>query len=174
MISGLALALAIGCTGCGEGDFNPGKVGNIIESAPFHLDAEYVMLNQDQLSCGVDNDLWDPPPLRKEGEHVFARLRDKGRALNFSDDVSIGDMRQPYVQIRGDFRLAALDVHHDHEGPEPSTKLADVKLGVRIDHTCFPSPLVLMGVHNGNFTQDRMPVLFFRYTNGWQFERIVH
>lgn len=171
-----AAGLAITSAGCGEGDFNWGKVQHIIEGNPFHIDAEYVMLNGDILQCGVDQDLWEqPPPLKGlPGEHATARITDKARALKFSDDVSIGDMRQPYVQIRGDFNLLAMDIRNDREGPDPNTKLVEVKLGVKIDNTCFPNPLVLMGVHKGNFTQDYNPVLLFRYDNGWQLDRIMH
>lgn len=46
---------------CGPNDFNYGKVRNIIEGSPQRLDAEYVMLTQQQYDCGVQEDLWDPP-----------------------------------------------------------------------------------------------------------------
>ncbi len=171
-----AAGLALISAGCGESDFNWGKVQNIIQGNPFHIDAEYVMLDGGMLDCGVDAELWDKPPELKglPGEHAFARLTDKGRALKFSDDVNIGDMRQPYVQVRGDFNLLALDIRSDRDGPEPSTKLVEVKLGIKIDNDCFPNPLVLMGVHKGNFTQDYKPVLLFRYDNGWQLDRFMH
>lgn len=171
-----AAGLALTCAGCGEGDFNWGKVQHIIESNPVHIDAEYVMLSSDILECGVQEDLWDPPPPLKglPGEHAFARLTDKARSLKFSDDVSIGDMRQPYAQVRGDFNLLSLDIKGDRDGPEKDTRLVEVKLGIKIDHTCFPNPLWVMGVHKGNFTQDYVPVLLFRYDNGWQLDRIMH
>lgn len=169
-------ALAIASTGCGQGDFNWGKVQHLIEGNPVHVDAEYVMLNMDQFNCGVQEDLWDqPPPLKGlPGEHAVAHLTDKARALRFSDDVMLGDMRYPYVQMRGDFNLLALDIKSDRDGPEPNTRLVDVKLGIKVDDTCFPSPLVMLGVHKGNFTQDYNPILLFRYDNGWQLERIMH
>jgi hypothetical protein len=171
-----AAGLALTSAGCGEGDFNWGKVQHIIEGNPFHIDAEYVMLDQGLVDCGVQEDLWDQPPPMKgvPGEHVVARLTDKGRALKFSDDVQIGDMRQPYVQIRGDFNLLALDIKSDRNGPDPNSKLVEVRLGVKIDHTCFPNPLLVMGVRKGNFTQDYNPVLLFRYDNAWQLDRIMH
>jgi len=31
-----------------------------------------------------------------------------------------------------------------------------------------------MGVRKGQFTQDYLPVLLFRYDNGWSIDRIVH
>jgi len=167
LLAGIAIL-----TGCGEGDFNYGKVGNIIQGAPMRLDAEYVMLTLPQVDCGVQNDLWDPPS--EVGEHRLARLTQKGRDLKFADDVSIGEMKSPYVQIRGEFTLAAIDIQSDHQGPENQTKLVDVKLGVPISHSCFPQPLVMMGVRKGNFTQDRPPVLLFRYNNGWYIDRVMH
>lgn len=175
-VAALTAALALVTAGCGQGDFNWGKVGHLVEAAPIRLDAEYLMLNQGQVDCGVQEDLWEQPPQLKGtvGEHVLAHLTDKGRALKFSDDVSIGELRQPFAQVRGDFNLNAIDVKSDRDGPEPGTKLVDVVIGVRIDHTCFPNPLPLMGVHKGNFSQDYPPVLKFRFNNGWEFDKFVH
>jgi hypothetical protein len=175
-VVGCVAILALALAGCGEGDFNYGKVGHLVEGSPIRLDAEYVMLNNDQVNCGVQEDLWDqPPPLKGlPGEHAVARLTDKGRSLKFSDDVTLGEMRQPYVQVRGDFNLQAVDIMSDRNGPEPGTKLVDIKIGVKIDHTCFPNPVTLMGVRKGNFSQDFPPVLEFRFNNGWEFEKFVH
>jgi hypothetical protein len=172
----LAAALALFCAGCGQGDFNYGKVGHLVEGAPIHLDAEYVILNQGQVDCGVQEDLWDQPPPMKgiPGEHAVARLTDKGRALKFSDDVTLGEMRQPFAQVRGDFNLQAIDIQSDRDGPDPGTKLVNIQIGVKIDHTCFPNPVLMMGVRKGNFTQDQVPVLKFRFDNGWEFEKFVH
>jgi hypothetical protein len=172
LIAGLALISA----GCGEGDFNYGKIGHLIQNSPMRLDAEYVMLSGGQLDCGVQEDLWEKPPELKgiPGERSTARLTDKGRNLKFSDDVNIGDMRQPYVQVRGDFNLQAIDIQSEHDGPEPGTKLVDVKLGVKIDHSCFGGPLIMLGVRKGNFSEDYSPVLKFRFNNGWEFDKFVH
>jgi hypothetical protein len=169
-------ALALLSAGCGMGDFNYGKVGNLIQDHPIHLDAEYVMITQGMVDCGVQEDLWDaPPPLKGiPGERASAHLTDKGRNLHFSDDVTVGEMRFPYVQVRGDFNLQAIDVQSDRDGPEPGTKLVDIKTGVKMDHTCFPTPLVMLGVRKGNFSEDYQPVLKFRYNNGWELDKFVH
>ncbi len=169
-------SLALFSAGCGQGDFNYGKVGHLVEGAPIRLDAEYVILSQGQVECGVQEDLWDqPPPLKGvPGERAIARLTDKGRALKFSDDVVIGELRHPYAQVRGDFSLHAIDIQSDRDGPDPGTKLVNIQIGVQIDHTCFPNPLYMMGVRKGNFSQDNVPVLKFRYDNGWEFEKFVH
>jgi len=160
-------------SGCGSGDFNYGKVANAIAVNPVRLDAEYVMLTPQSVDCGVQNDLWDVPA--GGGGRTIARLKDKGRDLKFSDDVSMGDMKAPYVQIRGEFTLVPLDVQSDRQGPDPETKLVDVKLAVPINHSCFSQPLPLMGVRKGNFSQDYPPVLLFKNTsNGWSIDKIVH
>lgn len=169
----ICLTAALGImTGCGPGDFNYGKVGNLIQGAPMRLDAEYVILSPQQLQCGIQADLWDPPA--DAGGHSVARLTQKGRDLKFADDVSIGDMKQPYVQVRGEFSLVALDVQSDHDGSEPQSKLVEVKIGVPVANSCFPQPLPMMGVRKGNFTQDYPPVVQFKYNNGWYLDRIVH
>lgn len=170
----LLTGVGIFLTGCGANDFNYGKVHNIIEGTSLHLDAEYVTLTPQQVECGVENDLWDPPFDSGQREHRVARLRQAGRDLKFADDVSIGDMPRPYVQIRGDFNLAVNEISSDKAGPEPNTRLVTAKLGVPIQHSCFGDPLPLMGVRKGNFTQDVSPVLFFRYNNAWTLERVVH
>ncbi|HLX45641.1 MAG TPA: hypothetical protein VKR43_19485 [Bryobacteraceae bacterium] len=169
-----ALAALLGAlAGCGSpGDFNWGKVTDIIQGNPVKLDAEYVMLSQPEFDCGLKNDLWETPSVN--GDRSVARLTQKGRDLKFSDDVSIGDMRRPYVQIRGEFSLGAVNISADHDGREAGTKLVDAKVGAVIQHSCFPNPLQIMGVKKGNFTQDFPPVLLFRLRDGWQLDSFVH
>ena len=165
--------LSILYSGCGPNDFNYGKVKNIVEGSPVRLDAEYVVLTQGQLDCGVQEDLWDPPVL-SSGHRGVAHLTGKGRDLKFSDDVSVGELRNPFAQIRGDVNLVVNEIVSDRDGPEPNTKLVEAKVGTNIQNICFQSPLPVMGVKKGNFTQDYSPVLFFRYNNGWQFEKFQH
>lgn len=170
LLAGFCLMFFLGA--CGMGDFNEGKVKNIIEGSPMKMDAEYVTLTPAQVDCGAKEDLWDVPI--QTGARSAARLTSKGRDLKFSDDVSIGDMRLPYVQIRGDFMLAVAELTTMKDGPEKETKLVETKLGAIIQHSCFPNPLPMMGVRHGKFSQQDSPVLFFRYNNGWQVEKLVH
>jgi hypothetical protein len=177
-ISRIALTSAgaafITLSGCNLSDFNYGKVTNILQSAPVKLDAEYVMLSPQEFECGVQNDLWEAAA-STGGARSTARLTQKGRDLKFSDDVSVGDMRKAYVQIRGDFSLGAIDISGEHDGPEKETKLVDTKVGAAVQHSCFSDPLQIMGVKKGNFTQDAPPELLFRLSsNGWQFEKFEH
>jgi len=167
------LALAGALAGCGSpSDFNWGKATNIIQGSPVKLDAEYVMLAQGEFDCGVQDDLWEAPA--SNGVRSTARLTQKARNLGFSDDVSIGDMRKPYAQIRGDFSLGAVEIASDHDGPEPGTRLMEAKVGAVIQNPCFPNPLQIMGVRKGNFTQDSPPELLFRLTNNWELEKFMH
>jgi hypothetical protein len=162
------VCLSVLCAGCSSDNFNPG----ILESAPVRLDAEYVMLTSNQLQCGSQEDLWEAPA--QSGDRSTARLLPKGRALNFADDVSVGDMRQPYVQIRGDFPLKVVDIVNTKDGADKDSKSMEAKVGVIFQHTCFPTPLPIMGVRKGNFTQESAPVFQFRNNGGWQLEKVAH
>lgn len=169
----LIASATIFLTGCGSsGDFNYGKVKSIIEASPVRLDAEYVMLSQGEVDCGVQNDLWDAPS--DAGGHTVARLSQKGRDLKFGDDVDLSDLPRPYVQIRGDFSLAVAEITADKDSPETGSKLVEAKVGVPFQHSCFPNPLPLMGVKKGNFRQDVSPVVLFRFNNGWYLDKFVH
>jgi len=156
------------CSGCSSDSFNV----SIVEAAPMKIDAEYVTLTGPQVECGVREELWEAPV--QSGDRSTARLAAKGRDLKFAEDVSIGDQRLPYVQIRGEFPLKFLDSVTVKDGPEKETKLIETKVGAIIQHACFPAPLPIMGVRHGKFTQDYPPVFFYRLNNGWQFERVVH
>jgi len=163
---------ALALVGCGAGDFNWGKVKNIIEGSPIKLDAEYVILTPQQVDCGVQEDLWDAPA--RSGSFTVARLTQKGRDLKFADDVSIDEMSRPFAQVRGDFNTIVAEIVSDRDGPEKDTKLVEVRLGAVFQNTCFPNPLPVMGVRKGKFTQDYPPILFFRYDNGWQIDKVQH
>jgi hypothetical protein len=168
--------LAIFLTGCGPNDFNDGKAANMIEGNTLRLDAEYAMLTGQQYDCGIEEDLWERPlqPMGLPGQIGTARLTQKGRDLKFSDDVSVGDKRYPYVQVNGDFNMKVIDIVADKDGPDQFSRLVETHVGVLIQHTCFLTALPLMGVRKGQFTQDYSPVLFFRYNNGWSIEKVVH
>ena len=167
----VGFAVLAGCNGIG--DFNYGKVRGIIEGTPMRLDAEYVMLSSQQVECGIQNDLWESPSSMGH-ERSVARLTQQARDLKFADDVSMGELRSPFAQIRGDIQLSVAEIINDRDGPEKDTRLVDVRVGAVIQHSCFPSPLPIMGVKKGNFTQDYPPVLLFRYNNGWQLEKFMH
>ncbi|PYT17661.1 MAG: hypothetical protein DMG59_06740 [Acidobacteria bacterium] len=173
MIPRVSLAAA-GLVLLGCNDFNDGKTRSIIESNPVRLDAEQVTLTQQQVDCGVKADLWDSPV--QTNDRSVARLTDKGRALKFYEDVAVAEpgYRQPFVQVRGDFMLGVLEILNTTDGRDKYTKLVETKVGVKIDHPCFTTPLPIMGLKKGMFSQDANPILRFRLDNSWQLDRIVH
>ena len=164
----LCLALA----GCSNGPFDDSRIRYLLENATIPLNGEQVMLTQQQLECGIQSELWEMQPL-SPGRDV-GRLLPRGRELKFDDDVQVGEMKNPYTQLRGDFAVQLFDVQTVRdEGPK--TKLVDAKVGVRIDHTCFANPLVLMGVRHGKFTQEFLPRFEFRQVgDDWQYDSIAH
>ena len=171
----VGLSLSFAFSGCGsKEDFDGGRAKEILESAPINLEGEQVTLTSMQVDCGVQEDLWERPT-QFSPERSTARLDQKGRDLRFNDDVVIEPNRQPYVQIRGAISLQVDDVSNTRDGPENGTKLVDVKAGARVQHSCFPTPLPLMGVKKGNFQADTPTSFLFRLRDdGWHVEKLVH
>ena len=165
LLAGLMLA------GCGPGGFDP---NGTLESRPVRLDGEQVIVDQGQLDCGIHEDLWTLSPMG-DGRAI-ARLTKKGRDLQFSDDVQIGEpgIGVPYAQIHGSFPVKVIQVGPVRDQDE-YTKLADAKVGVKIDHSCFQnSPPLLMGIRHGQFSQSATPVFRFKLDGEWQVDQIVH
>jgi hypothetical protein len=157
--------------GCGGGGFDP---NGILESHPLRLDGEQVMLNGDELDCGAREELWNINPTG-EGTAV-ARLTQKGRDLQFGDDVRIGEpgIPAPYAQLRGSFSVKVLQVGTIHDD-DAFTKRADAKVGVRIDHPCFQNYLpVLMGIRHGQFSASTNPIFRFKMDGEWMMDQILH
>jgi hypothetical protein len=161
--------LTIGLLGCGASEFDGGAIKGLLEGAPLDLSNEQVTLTGQQLECGVQNELWEPP------NGNVARLTQKARDLKFTDDVRVidPDIHQPYTQVNGKFPVQVADVSkiRDADG----MKLADVKLGVVITHDCFTAPLPLMGVRKGKFTPEA-PVVFRFQGSGkeWTLDKLMH
>ena len=157
--------------GCGGGGFSPNA---ILESRPVRLDGEQVVLDQSQVDCGVREDLWTLSPLG-DGRFV-GRLTQKGRDLQFSDDIQIGDpvAGAPYAQIHGAFPVKVFQVGSIRD-QDAWTKLAETRVAVRIDHACFQSnPPTLMGIRHGQFDASASPVFRFKLDGEWALDQIVH
>ncbi len=166
-----AVALALAAASCGSNtDFD---AKSILEAAPVRLDGEQVTLSQKDVECGIKEELWDSPTQLSQATTV-ARLTPKGRALNFSDDVTMEVNSRPYVQVRGTFSLQ-VDQVTDVSAGEKDTKLVTASAGVKVPHSCFPNPLPIMGVKHGNFQHDTPASFQLHPTkDGWAFDRVVH
>ena len=103
----------------------------------------------------------------------LGRLTQKGRDLQFGDDIQIVPPT-PYAQVRGSFSLKVLQVGTIQDS-DAFTKIAEAKVGVRIDHKCFQDNLpILMGIRHGEFTASTSTVFRFKLENEWQFDQIIH
>jgi hypothetical protein len=165
---GLACLMLVGC---GSGGFDS---SGLLESRPVRLDGEQVVLNPEQVECGAREDLWNVAPMG-DGRAV-ARLTAKGRNLQFSDDVQIGDpvVGVPYAQIHGSFQVKVIQPGSVRD-EDAFNKVADAKVGVQIDHKCFQgNPLVVMGVRHGRFDQSANPVFRFKLDNEWLVDQVIH
>ena len=166
-ITGLLLT-CLALSGCGGNGFDP---NGLLEGRPVRLDGEQVVLNSSQVECGVQNDLWTIAPMGDE--RSLGRLTQKGRDLQFGDDIQIVSP-SPYAQVRGSFPLKVLQMGNIQDS-DAFTKTAEAKVGVRIDHKCFQDSLpVLMGIRHGEFTSSTSTVFRFRLENEWQFDQIIH
>jgi len=157
--------------GCGSNEFS---VNGTLEARPVQLDGEQLALDQSQVDCGVHDELWEITPLGDT--RAVARLTKKGRDLQFSDDVQIGDpaVGLPYVQIRGTFPVRVLQVGSVRD-QDQYTKLADARIAVHIDNNCFQmSWPTLMGIKHGQFDPSTNPVFRFKMDGEWMVDQIVH
>ncbi len=161
--------VALGISSCGsssESDIFRGA----LEGSQIDLSGEQITLTGKQLECGVKAELWDAP------SGNTARLTEKGRRLQFSDDVRLNesDIGVPYTQVSGSFPVRVSELSNIRE-TDNGKKLADVKLGLVIAHECFAGPLPVMGVRQGKFALDA-PVVF-RFRGGgteWSLDKLVH
>lgn len=143
---------------------------------PFKLDREQVSMTYEQLQCGVKNELWESDPVEAGQPQTNYRLTQKGRDLQFSDDVYARGTSypSPYTQVRGKFGLLLGQVIAITNGNDYD-KLVQAKLSVKIPHPCFAGALPVMGVRKGKFVHDAAPVLRYEEDeNGWQLTELVH
>jgi len=176
LLLGAVGGLCLATIACGtKTDFDGEIARDILQAGPIKLDVEQVTLTTAQLQCVAQSELWDAPAEVSQGR-TAARLTDKGRELNFTDDPVIEpSFHQPYAQVRGAFLMQMDDPSSVRDGEEKGTKVVDAKVGIKIPHACFPNPLPLMGVKRGNFREDTPPSFLFRLTgDGWHFEKLMH
>ena len=171
---GISAGLAVLCSACGHGEFGVSAAMVQIQQKPHRLDAEQLLISNNQIDCGVREQLWDPPTAL--GSRTLARLTDRARALKFDDDIVVSEEghRIPYVQVRGDFSLVMPDLPDLKDAPDGS-KLITGKVYAMVDHPCFQEPLPVMGVRRGHFEEDAVPVIrFVQKDDGWAWAGFVH
>lgn len=174
LLVALLLAFSAGC-GSDPNVWDDNSPKTAAEFDPFQLDSEQVSMNLAQLNCGVNNDLWAAPTAG--AERSISHLQQKGRELNFSDDVTSDEpgFAYPYTQVRGKFSLQLDQVISIKDGEDKDTKIVQAKIGVKIPHPCFDSPLPIMGVRKGKYSGD-LPVTlrYEHYEESWHLTKIIH
>ena len=172
---GVALALSVLLMGCSTPGFDEDAMKALAERTPMDLDSEQVTLTGAQVNCGVNADLWEASA-GGDGRFIY-RLTQKARDLQFTDDVYDRDPEYPtpYSQVRGKFNLALVNVVSVREGTEKGTKLVRATLGIRLNHFCFPEPLLIMGINKGRFTTQLAPTLLYQNgEEGWSAVKLMH
>jgi hypothetical protein len=167
----IALLAALGCAGCSNKDFDEGAAIGLARVTAIKLNGEQVVLNERQIACGVEKDLWEEP----SGERKTAPILPKGQALNFYGDVVVNDgALGSYAQVRGEFTLEPLPPL-DIKDPKDGVKLVTGRAGVNVMNTCFGTPLPLMGVKKGQFSPEA-PVQMRYLFNGkdWEIDSVFH
>ena len=166
--------LSLASAGCAVKEFNDDKATNIVEYKPLLLEGEQVSLTQPQVDCGVRSELWEAPVETSPG-HSSAHLTQQGRDLKFSDDVLTDpSFRKPYVQVKGEFQLQVISLVRTKDAPDDK-KIGEFKVGVKIAHACFSSPLPMMGVKKGVFSEDQPVAFRFRLVDaGWEMDQLLH
>ena len=175
----LAAMLCALSTGCGDPNaFDEGVAKGAAQAQPFQLDSEQVNMNPTQLACGANNDLWEAPVVgTATGDRTVSRLLDKGRNLNFTDDISSDELghQWPYTQVRGKFPLQVDQVISIKDGEDKDTKIVQARVGIRIAEPCFDTPLYIVGVRKGQYRDDLPATLQYeRSGDGWHLAKIVH
>jgi len=154
----LAAMLCALSTGCGDPNaFDEGVAKGAAQAQPFQLDSEQVNMNPTQLACGATNELWEAPVVGVAvGDRTVSRLLDKGRNLNFTDDISSDELghQWPYTQVRGKFPLQVDQVISIRDGEDKDTKIVQARVGIRVADPCFDTPLYIVGVRKGQYHDD--------------------
>jgi hypothetical protein len=168
--------LSVMLVGCSRAPdvFDEGKVYEVTSGQTIKLESEQVSLRPEDVNCGVDNDLFDPPTA--VASRTVAHLTQKGRDLGFSDDVTVSEAgyNLPYTQVRGIFPVEFRKVVGIRDVSQ-GEKTVEALAGIRINHSCFAAPLTIMGVRHGAIDQKAPAAFAFAMNNGnWQLDHILH
>jgi hypothetical protein len=164
------LALA----GCGSSEFDAGTAQEVLQAAPVGLQGEQILLTGEQVVCGDKEGLWHLTSLG--AGRAIGRLTEKGRALQLSDDVRVGDAGAPgpVVQVTGRLpvrvqRIAVM------KNENQRNKIIEARTTVVLEHPCFREPPVLLGVSNGQFSSSANPRFRLRrHDDQWTFDALLH
>jgi hypothetical protein len=170
----IAVVSSLVLAGCGEREFGEGKIRYRMETQQTQLDGEQVTLTKAQVACGAQQDLWDIEQLGED--RSVGRLTQNARNVGFGDDVQVEQpgFHNSYVQVRGSFVLSLIQVNNIRDDG-PQNKVVDAKVGVRINHSCFDSPLpVLLGVKRGKFNETAGTLVRFHLDGDWMYDQIIH
>jgi len=171
-----ALAMLLLCTGCGsdkEGPLDDGVVMSM-NGQTVKFESEQVSMTPEQVTCGIQNELFGE--IDQSASRKVAPLLERGRALGFTDDVSIGvtGRDRPNTQVRGTFPVEVNRVVNIREHGN-GAKRVEVWAGLRVAHFCFAGPLQIMGVRRGELTGEAPAAFeFARAEEGWRVVQVLH
>lgn len=160
-------------TSCEDEYFDDDTARIVIEKDKLPLSGEQVFLTPDQVICGEKKGLWLIDQLDSGGG--IARLTSQGRALEFGDDVRMGDHKftNPYVQLQGKFPVKLEQVKKvTDQGTD--AKIVEARIAVIVNHECFEQPLRLMGIERGDFSEDALPRVRLRLRGAWTADKVLH
>jgi hypothetical protein len=168
------LSLFVLLAGCGSSEFNKDTAKEVIEANPVQLNGEQLLLTEEQVTCGNQQDLWHLTQLGSK--KAIGHLTDKGRALQFTDDVRVGEQGAAgaTVQVTGKFALRALQVPSLQNEGERS-RVVEAKTVVVVNHECFKgSSPALLGVRRGEFTASANPMFRLKLRDDWSVSELIH
>ena len=165
------VSLMLPFTSYSDGEFGEAQARNLLSHGTKQLDGEQVVLQQGQVGCGVREELWTYQALGES--RGLGRLTEKGRALNFADDVQVEADANPFVQVRGQLPIQVSQVVQIRD-ENASTKIVEARVAVKINHPCFGNPLPLMGVRHGQFTANSPARFQLALNETWEYDRILH
>jgi len=167
LLSGLFL------TGCDSGVFDEVAAQGVIEATKLQLSGEQVLVTPDQVLCGEKKGLWTVDQI--DGGGAIGRLTEAGRALDFGDDLRMGDHKfsNPYIQLHGYFNVK-IQKSGKLTDENADVKILEAKTGVLVKHECFEKPLPLLGIDRGDFSEDAAPRIRLRQHNGWTADQVLH
>jgi len=170
LIVPIAILSMIGSS-CSGSDLTRSKVKTLLEAKPTSVQWS-VQLSKPQFECGVKAGLW-------ESSRGLVAVTKTGETLKFlgvvgepgpTENTRVTDAR--LVQIFGDVAVAVDEVTSINVELDHGTKWTEVKLGAKIPHACFASPLpfVIPDSQGKNQAPGPIKIGFKQDDNGWRLD----